>query len=59
MDDCRELSDRESALRGLPSRAPIHPYEELDWFFQERHATPESRENERHGRGQGERMEKN
>jgi hypothetical protein len=31
MED-RELSEREAAARGLPSRMPLHPYEEISWF---------------------------
>jgi hypothetical protein len=56
--DSRELTESEAIALRLPAREPVHPFSELVWFDQECDATSESSENERHGRGQAERMDK-
>jgi len=35
MNDCRELSVSEAIARGLPTREPVHPFEQLVWFSNE------------------------
>jgi len=35
MNDCRELTVSEAIAHGLPTREPVHPFEELVWFSNE------------------------